>query len=202
MDKAENTIEKANDLRASLGLSYLSLEKSQYLNSPFKGGIDFPSFGTKSAQARLRAGLSEIPALTWQYMIKFHQKSVEGSSWEVPGSTEIDIVTAKAFHDKGVVFIDMSDPDIWAKEHIPGAVNLPASRSGTGPWNNLMKQTTLQEVVSKNEEVVFYRCEVYYCGRGEGYSARAVNWGYKKVYFLVNGTITWKMAGYPVDSNQ
>jgi len=199
MDKAENTIEKANDLRASLGLSYLSLEQSQNMNSPFKGGIDFPSFGTQSVQARLRTGLSQIPALTWQYVVKFHQNS---NRWEVPGSTEIDIVTAKAFHDKGVVFIDMSHPDIWAKEHIPGAVNLPAYRIGTGPWKNLMKQTTLQEVVSKNEEVVFYRCQTSSCGRGEGYSARAVNWGYKKIYFLVNGTIAWKKAGYPVDSNQ
>ncbi len=97
----------------------------------------------------------------------------------------------------------MSRPDIWANEHIPGAVNLPAERSGTGPWNNLMRQTTLQEIASKNEEVVFYRCwRVNDCGRGEGYSARAVNWGYKRVYFLVNGTNAWKNAGYPVESNQ
>jgi rhodanese-related sulfurtransferase len=196
--EAENTIETANDLRAILGLSYLSMEKSQGgSDSPFVGGIDFPSFGTLPVQARFRAGLSKIPALTWQYLI-----IVRGKRWVVSGSKEIDIATAKSFHDKGVVFIDMSQPDIWNKEHIPGAVNLPASRIGKGPWMNLLKQTTLQEVVSKNEEVVFYRCEVYYCGRGEGYSARAVNWGYKKVYFLVNGTITWKMAGYPVDSNQ
>ena len=75
-------------------------------------------------------------------MIKFHPRTgfAEYSArWEVPGSTEIDIVTAKAFHDKGVIFMDMGHPDIWAKEHIPGAVNLPAERSGTGPWKNLMK---------------------------------------------------------------
>ena len=198
MDKAENIIEMANDLRARLGLNYLSLEKSQGDSSPFQGGIDFPSFGTQSVQERLRVGLSEIPALTWQYLIR----SSYNFRWEVPSATEIDIVKAKAFHDKGVVFIDLSDPGIWNKEHIPGAINLPGWRTGKGPWKNLLKQTTLQEVVSKNEEVVFYRCSGSYCGRGEGLSAKAVNWGYKKVFFLVNGTIAWKKAGYPVESNQ
>lgn len=199
MHEAENTIETANDLRAILGLSYLSMEKSQGSDSPFevfKGGIDFPSFGTLPVQARFRAGLSKIPALTWQYLIKAH-----GTRWVVSGSKEIDIATAKSFHDKGVVFIDLSQPEIWNKEHIPGAINLPVSRSGKGPWKNLLKQTTLQEVVNKNEEVVFYRCAVTYCGRGEGYSSKALNWGYKKVYFVVDGTIAWKKAGYSVESN-
>jgi rhodanese-related sulfurtransferase len=130
-------------------------------------------------------------------------KSVYNNRWEVPSSNEINTVTAKSFHDRGVVFIDLSEPSIWNREHIPGAINLPGSRSGKGPWKNVLKQTTLQEVANKNEEVVLYRCFTgNSCGRGEGLSAKVVNWGYKKVYFLVNGTIAWKKAGYPVESNQ
>ena len=76
MREAEDTIETANDLRNSFGQGPLSLEEvptdDSWIFSPFKGEIDFASFGIKPAQARLRAGLSDIPALTWQYLITVH----------------------------------------------------------------------------------------------------------------------------------
>ena len=148
----------------------------------------------------MRKGLSEIPALIWPYLIK----SWANNRWEVPSSNEIDIVNAKELHAKGAVFIDMSDPWIWDYERIPGAINLPGSRVGEGPWDNVLKKSTLEAVADKNEAVVFYRCwaDIIVCGRGEGMTARAISWGYKKVYYLVGGTIAWKEAGYPVESKE
>jgi len=68
--KADATIETANDLRATNSLSALSLE-SNIIDGckPITDGFDFPRFGPKRAQDRLRLGLSKIPALSWQSLI-------------------------------------------------------------------------------------------------------------------------------------
>ena len=128
---ADNAIEAANDVRAKLGLDDLTLEKKSptFTDSPFRGEIDFPRFGGKQAQERVRAGLTSVPALTWQYRVTTHSVLGAGNTWfEVKGATQIDIPTAKALHDRGVVFVDADSPDDWKKARIPGAINLTASR--------------------------------------------------------------------------
>ncbi|MHC4093458.1 MAG: hypothetical protein ACYSVY_24830, partial [Planctomycetota bacterium] len=62
---ADNAIEAANDVRAELGLGDLSLERQERYFSPFQGEIDFKRIGGKSAEKRVRAGLTSVPALTW-----------------------------------------------------------------------------------------------------------------------------------------
>jgi len=66
LGKAEATTETANDLRATNSLSALRLESN--IEGCSRGEIDFPRFGPKQAQDRLRLGLSKIPALNWQYL--------------------------------------------------------------------------------------------------------------------------------------
>ncbi len=207
MREAEDTIETANDLRATFGLGgALSLEEpGQSGFSPFTGEIDFASFGTKPAQARLRAGLSDIPALTWQYLITMH--FVQGLQttvrYEISGGTEIDLPTAKSFHDKGVVFIDTGSDALWKKGRVPGALNLPSTWDVDDPTEKRFRETTLSEIVDKSEEVVFYWWAPGWSISGGGatiwVTAKAVNWGYQKVYYFHGGTPAWKEAGYPIE---
>jgi hypothetical protein len=57
-------------LRAANALSALTLESNIIAGcNPITDGFDFPRFGPKRAQDRLRLGLSKIPALSWQYLI-------------------------------------------------------------------------------------------------------------------------------------
>jgi hypothetical protein len=95
---------------------------------PFRGEIDFSRFGPKQAQERLRLGLSKIPALNWQYLIRIPADPVASATRiEVEGATKIDLATAKSFYDSGVMFIDL-DSDTeghWKKGRVAGAVNLP-----------------------------------------------------------------------------
>ena len=207
MREAEDTIETANDLRATFGLGgALSLERvGQDWVSPFKGEIDFESFGIKSAQARLRAGLSDIPALTWQYLIKMHW--VVGQTkgrYEIDGGTEIDLATAKSLHDKGVVFIDTGSEALWKKGRVPGALNLPSPGDVDDPTEKRFRETTLSEIVDKSEEVVFYWWVPGWYDRGAltWVAAKAVNWGYQKVYYFHGGTPAWKEAGYPIEKGE
>jgi rhodanese-related sulfurtransferase len=210
MREAEDTIETANDLRATFGLGALSLERVDPTISgfsPFTGEIDFASFGIKPAQARLRAGLSDIPALTWQYLITVHYGVGPGTTWyEIDGGTEIDLATAKSFHDKGVVFIDTSSEALWKKSRVPGALNLPSQRDMDDSTEKRFRETTLSEIVDKSEEVVFYWwtpdpfSDVVVASVTA--PAKAVNWGYQKVYYFKGGIPAWKEAGYPIEKGE
>ena len=208
MREAEDTIETANDLRATFGLGALSLERVDPTISgfsPFTGEIDFASFGIKPAQARLRAGLSDIPALTWQYLITvYHVVGLLNARYEIDGGTEIDLATAKSLHDKGVVFIDTGSEALWKKGRVPGALNLPSLRDVDDPTEKRFRETTLSEIVDKSEEVVFYWWAPGWYDRGAltWVAAKAVNWGYQKIYYFHGGTPAWKEAGYPIEKGE
>ncbi|MBW2671220.1 MAG: guanylyl cyclase, partial [Deltaproteobacteria bacterium] len=207
MRDAEDTIETANDLRATFGLGgALSLERAGPSGfSPFTGEIDFASFGIKSAQSRLRAGLSDIPALTWQYLITvYFVVGQQNARYEIYGGTEIDLATAKSFHDKGVGFIDTASEALWKKGRVPGALNLPSQRDVDDPTEKRFRETTLSEIVDKSEEVVFYWWAPgwYDSGVLTWVAAKAVNWGYQKVYYFHGGTPVWKEAGYPIEKGE
>ncbi len=118
--------------------------------------------------------------------------------WEIEGATEIDLGTAKSLHDRGVVFVDASPVDVWNEGHISGSINRPI-RDKDLPGKARLTEATLMEIVDKTEEVVFV-CE---CRGAIFSSAKAVNWGFTRVYFFVrNGLQKWKKAGYPVETVQ
>ena len=103
----------------------------------------------------------------------------------VKGAKKIDISTARTLHERGVPFIDESG----IKAHIPGSVVL------TYPY-----KAALMKIVDKNKEVVFYcACDTgsATCNLSPNASARAVAWGYKKVYYFTNFD-AWRAAGYPI----
>jgi len=198
---AGDAVESANDLRVKQGKDSLSLErKRSEWYSPFKGGIDFSRFGVKQAQERVRAGLTEIPALKWQYLVT-PRGTGENVKFEVKGATEIDVRKAKSLYDRGVTFVDArphegSDNKGW----ISGAVPLSVSRSGA-PNNRGLTETTLMNILDKTDEVVFY-CHDRVSQYPAFASAKALNWGYQNVFFLAEGFPSWKEAGYPVETGK
>ena len=108
----------------------------------------------------------------------------------VEGATEIDLRPAKALHERGVRFIDTRGSFSWKNGHIPGSSALAYPT-----------ETTLMELVDKNEEVVFYcDCDVgsASCNRSPYASAMAVVSGYQKVYYFTNSN-EWGPAGYPIE---
>jgi TolB-like protein/rhodanese-related sulfurtransferase len=201
---ADNAIEAANDIQAKLGMGDLTLERmpDTYTDTPFRGEIDFPRFGGRLAQERVRAGLSDIPAVTWQYRVTTHTILGSGNTWfEVDGATEIDMPTAKSFHDRGVIFIDVSLPNDWKKEHLPGAVLLTYVRA-RGLTVPRFTEETLMAVADKTTEIVLYCSGPCWAA---WLAAKAANWGYQKVYFFRfawGRAQAWKDAGYPVETAQ
>ena len=194
IDDGESVIESTNYLRNSRGRGALSLRPPPMASvGPFKDQIDFNAFGGKALQERVRSGLSRIPALTWQYLIK----GVGTGVHQVEGATKIDIATAKEFYDRGVVFIDTSNRIVWRKGHVPGAINLPRYW-GEGDSTALrFQQTTLTEIVERTQEIVLFYCEPpeVVC-HSSFVAAKAVSWGYQKVYWSDSGVRGWREAGF------
>lgn len=112
--------------------------------------------------------------------------------YDVEGATKIDAAKAKALHARNVVFVDVRNPVEFGLGHIQSARNLDLS---TGLSNE-----SLSQLVGKDDEVVF-ACFGKYCPYSAYACAKAVLWGYKRVYYFAGGFPAWKDAGYPVEAS-
>ena len=63
-----------------------------------------------------------------------------------------------------------------------------------------MTKEALSELVGLDQEVVFY-CGGEDCPLSANACAKALVWGYTKVYYFAGGYPSWKEAGYPVHTN-
>ncbi len=202
--EGDAVIEAANDLRDQAGMGDLSLERDEGdWFSPFQGEIDFKRFGGRPAQERVRAGLTDMPALKWQYLVTPHEGLGAGDTWwEVEGATLIDVTMAKSMYDRGVVFVFADHETAWKAGHIPGTVHLPRHRR-KDPTKERLTETTLMEIVDKSEEVVFYGGKLADYGVAQAAAcAKALTWGFTRVYYFGGGLRAWNKAGYPVETAQ
>jgi tetratricopeptide (TPR) repeat protein len=178
---AEAAIEKANDLRAHAGWSALTLDNVK----PTGFGI---LVGKLPERKILHAGLAKAgvkPGTQWVGLVRTN----DSGGFEVEGATTIDVDTAKTLHDRGVSFIDVGEN--YLIEHIPEAHWLPYYDVHEG---------TLLELVSKDEEIVIYGPGVGDMNRNiPTPAAKAVSWGFERVYYFPDGTNGWKQAGHPVE---
>ena len=156
--------------------------------------IELAQFGSKPVQDLVRAGLRDIPALKWQYLVTVHVVLGPGNTWfEVDGATLIDLPTAKSMYDRGALFLDSSGKSAWETSHVPGAVHLSWERNADPRYS----RAALREVAGYDDEIVFYGSDGLLTGAWE--AAKAVTWGYHNVSFFHGGVQAWKDAGYPVE---
>ena len=108
------------------------------------------------------------------------------------GAIEIEAPAARALHDRGgVIFVDVRAPGDFNGGHIPGAKNLSV---GT----HLSKES-LATFVGTDAEVVF-SCFGKHCSYSAYASAKALLWGYTRVYRFAGGFAAWHDAGYPTET--
>ncbi len=211
IDDAETVIEDANYIHFTRAQNELGIMESASNDGYFPGidTINFQTFGNKEIQNQVRTSLKQIPALNWHYLITVHPSQEVGDTWvEVEGATRIGADQAKMLFDKGVTFIETGIEKILKRVRIPNSHYLPSAWSVVENWDGSipkLNQTTLNTVVSKNQEVVFS----YWCHEnpipctGSWEAARAVSWGYEKVYFIgTRGLSDWIDAGYPLEYSQ
>ena len=100
------------------------------------------------------------------------------SPLQVEGATTVDAATAKALFDRAVPFVDVRTKDLWEAGHVPGA--------NFQDLFNDFNEGNLQKVAAKDQEVVIY-CDGPGCKRSSKACAKAVSWGFEKVYYFRGG---------------
>lgn len=118
------------------------------------------------------------------------QAVAEVSPTDIAGATTVDAKQAKALFEKGVVFVDVRKNSDWDAGRIPGAEHIELKK--------VFNEAALSEVVSKDQEVVFY-CNGPKCMRSSKASEQAVAWNFERVYYFRDGIPAWQEAGYPVE---
>ena len=108
----------------------------------------------------------------------------------ISGATTVDANAAKQLFDNGAAFVDVRKDSDWQAGRIPDAIHIELKK--------VLNEQSLGAEVKTGDEVVFY-CNGVSCLRSSKASAKAVSWGYSKVYYFRDGFPAWKAAGYPVE---
>ena len=109
----------------------------------------------------------------------------------VNGAKTVSTAEAKALFDEGVLFVDAREDAAWALGRIPGALHLDVN---TGAFT---REALLAEA-SLEDKIVFY-CNGVKCLRSSNACEKAIEYGFKNVYYYREGYPGWKTAGYPVE---
>jgi len=151
-----------------------------------------PAYRDRLMEGLRKAGVPEgagtdIPFEKYRALLR---KS--GGYYEVTGATTIDLQQAKTLHDRRVKFVDVRPAKPFASSHVPGAFNLDVATE--------LSRDSLSRIVSKNEELVL-SCHGKTCPDSAYASAKALIWGFKRVYYFAAGFPAWEEAGYPVEAS-
>ncbi len=95
-----------------------------------------------------------------------------------------------------IILIDTMEEELYLKRHIDGALNL----EGSFKENEIMplnKQQKLKKILGDNldKKIVFYSSRVN-CRRSHVMAKWSIKLGYKNVFKLIGGTLSWKDKGY------
>ena len=97
----------------------------------------------------------------------------------------VGIATAKELFDRGVLFVDVRNPDDYKDGHIPGAIHVDVRDSTF--------EAKFTEVAKKDQEVVIY-CRGSSCTRSPLAISKAKSMGFEKLYYFREGYPGWKSA--------
>ncbi|HEX9647888.1 MAG TPA: tetratricopeptide repeat protein [Alphaproteobacteria bacterium] len=149
-----------------------------------------PAYLARLQEGLRKAGVPEGPGEPGRHNEYRALMSKSNGEYSVAGSTKIDAAEAKALHDRAVTFVDVRGSLNFRRGHIPGAEDLGAT--------TVLSEQTLSERIGQNDEVVFY-CFGKYCPLRAYACAKALTWGYNRVYDFAGGFPAWEDAGYPVE---
>lgn len=183
-------IKRFNDLSASAGFNAITV---QMFGGWWWYGDLFnydPAYRDRLMEGLRKAGVPEgagtdIPFEKYRGLL--HSNN---GYFDVTGATTIDHQQAKSLHDRGVKFVDVRAAKGFASGHVPGAFNLDVATE--------LSRDTLSRIVGKDEELVL-SCHGRTCSDSAYASAKALMWGFKRVYYFAGGFPAWKEAGYPVE---
>ena len=187
--EADAAKKKYNDVAIGEGKSSFTVQEQGFWWYGYMFNYD-ETYRKQLLQGLRKAGVPEGAGTDISYddYSRLISESDDGE-YDVKGATKIDAKMARAMRARGVAFVDVRAFGTFRLGYIPGANNLGL--------NNALSSETLSQLVSKNDEVVFY-CVGTHCPYSAIASAKAVTWGFTHVYYFAGGFPAWKAEGYPI----
>ena len=109
---------------------------------------------------------------------------------KVDGTVTVDVYEANDLFHGGAIFVDVRNPRLFARQHVPGAHHLDLKNS--------YSEKALNAIAGLDEPVVIYSSSEH-CSRTYRAAEMAVKWGYTKVYYFRGGIVDWRDAGFKMD---
>jgi TolB-like protein/DNA-binding winged helix-turn-helix (wHTH) protein/rhodanese-related sulfurtransferase len=186
----EEAIEHYDALAVSAGRDPISVQEALWrwhgdLFAYHRPYVDKLIDGLRKAGVEAGAGM-DLPFGRYRAMI---HRGPDGK-FDVDGAPELPALAAGTLFDRGVKFVDVRAGNGYASGHVPGAINLSLVSD--------LSKDTLSKVANPDEEIVFY-CHSKYCEDTAIAAAKAVLWGYTRVYRLGGGVPAWEAADCPME---
>ncbi|WP_343074113.1 rhodanese-like domain-containing protein [Microvirga zambiensis] len=182
-------IEKYNALMVPIGFDPLTVQESGWWWYGDLFNFHRP-YREQYLDGLRKAGVPEGGGTDLSYDEYTSIVSKRNGEYFVEGAPKIDAIAAKELHDRGVRFVDVRSAVAYGRGHIPGAHLRDVVTS--------LSKETLSEIAAPDTEVVFY-CYGRYCPMSTFASAKALKWGFSKVYYFAGGYPSWVDNGYPVE---
>ena len=190
-ESAAEAMNRANQLRLDRAKRMETAEVQTGIDALLVGpyaltDVDWWPFKLKADRERLRDGLrlAGVPESGGAENV---------SPLSIPGAETVDSTAAYALYVRGVTFVDVRGKASWSSAHIPGAVNLDLKTD--------FEEAALSAEVTKDQPVVIY-CAGPRCLLSSQACAKAIEWGFEKVYYYREGFPSWKASGYPIKSSK
>lgn len=182
-------IEKYNALTVPVGFDPLTVQESSWWW--YGDMFDYHrAYRDRYLDGLRKAGVPEGAGIDLAYDDYTSIVSKRNGEYFVEGAPKIDAATAKELHDRGVHFVDVRSAVAYGRGHIPGAHLRDVVIT--------LSKETLSEVAAPDAEVVFY-CYGRYCPMSAFASAKALKWGFSRVYYFAGGYPAWVDHGYRVE---
>jgi rhodanese-related sulfurtransferase len=109
----------------------------------------------------------------------------------IQGAHTVDAERIVALIDStpGLVIIDSRKPEDFAAGAIEGAISLTDTE---------MTKDKLVKIAPNRAKPILFYCNGLKCGRAANAVTKAVNWGYKDVYYYALGMAEWQERGLPL----
>lgn len=110
----------------------------------------------------------------------------------LPAVTVVDADQLKGWidHGKKMVVVDSRVVAEYKEAHIPTAISIPTP---------VMDQYRDRLPRDRNYPLVFYCNGWPECKKSHEGSSKAVQWGYRHIYWFRDGIPVWQSKGYPVE---
>jgi len=111
---------------------------------------------------------------------------------QVTGTTKIDHQRAKQLHDEGALFLDTRGKHAYQESRIPNSINLDFK-------GEHFNKDNFEKIIGDTDQKIVIYCNGEKCLRSSGASEKAIQWGYKNIYYFRGGFPDWINNDYPTE---